>query len=179
MLTQLGRTAAPGDAVDLFLECHERIRAFLDLARRMAEPPVADDAAVADAATRVHRYFAQALPLHAEDEERSLLPRLRGLDPAVDAALAAMAREHAEHERPIAALLAASQALAAEPRRHPELAPSIGAATRELELHFGRHLRREEEVIFPAARRLLDGAERTAIVREMRARRAAAAPRLG
>lgn len=177
MLMQLGKTSLAGDAVDLFLECHERIRAFLGLARQTAEAAVADEASLAEAALRVHRYFTQALPLHAEDEERSLLPRLRGLDPSVDAELAAMAREHAEHGPPLAALLAASQALAAEPRRRPELAPIIAAATRELELHFERHLQREEEVIFPAARRLLDGAAHAAIVAEIRARREAASGR--
>jgi len=50
------------------------------------------------------------------------------------------------------------QALAREPARHVELARAIAAATDELERHFAGHLRREEEVIFPAMRRLLDRA---------------------
>ena len=37
MLTQLGKPAPAGDAVDLLLECHGRIRAFLALARRIGE----------------------------------------------------------------------------------------------------------------------------------------------
>ena len=38
MLTVLGKTPAAGDAVDLLLECHDRIRSFLALARRVADP---------------------------------------------------------------------------------------------------------------------------------------------
>ena len=69
MLTKLGKPAAPGDAVDLLLECHQRIRAFLDLADRLGPPGPDPAQAVADAAARVHRYFTLALPLHARDEE--------------------------------------------------------------------------------------------------------------
>ena len=173
MLTQLGKPAAPGDAVDLLLECHERIRSFLGLARRIAEAGAGDRGAVADAAARVRRYFTEALPLHARDEEESVLPRLRNRDPGLDAELSAMVHEHAEHEQPLGALVEACQALAREPARHVELARAIAAATDELERHFAGHLRREEEVIFPAMRRLLDRAADEEIVKEIRARRSA------
>jgi iron-sulfur cluster repair protein YtfE (RIC family) len=177
MLMQLGKPAPAGDAVDLLLECHARIRAFLDLARRIADAIEADDATLSDAAARVHRYFTEALPLHAEDEERSILPRLRGLDAQIDAELLEMSREHSEHAGPLGALVDACRALAADPGRHAEVAPAIAAAARALEEHFVRHLRREEDVIFPAVRRLLDAAADAAIVREIRARRAAASGR--
>jgi iron-sulfur cluster repair protein YtfE (RIC family) len=171
MLTRLGKPAAAGDAVDLLLECHDRIRSFLALARRVAEAGPADRAEVPEAAARVRRYFTQALPLHAQDEEESILPRLRGRDPVVDAALHLMAREHAEHERPLGALVVACERLVREPGRHAELAPAIAAATAELERHFAGHLRREEEIIFPAMRRLLDPRADAEIGREIRARR--------
>src|SRR5512132_579542 len=107
MLTRLGAPAAPDDAVGLLLECHDRIRSFLALARRVAQAGPAERDGVAEAAARVRRYFAEALPLHARDEEESILPRLRGREPAVDAELAAMEREHREHGPPLAALVAA------------------------------------------------------------------------
>lgn len=176
MLTVLGKTPATGDAVDLLLECHDRIRAFLALAGRVAAAGPAERDDVAEAAARVHRYFTQALPLHARDEEESILPRLRGRDPAVDRELDTMAREHAEHEPPMTRLVRACDAIAADPGRHPALAGDLGAAARELEAHFAAHLRREEEVIFPAMRRLLDRAEDAAIVRELRARRGVVEP---
>jgi hemerythrin-like domain-containing protein len=171
MLSRLGKPAALGDSVDLLLECHERIRSFLALARRIAEAGPADQEAVAEAAASVRRYFTQALPLHAKDEEESILPRLRGKDPRVDAELEIMAREHAEHERPLGALLEACERLAGNPGRHAELVPAIATATEELERHFAIHLRREEEVIFPAVRRLLDRSSDSDIVTEIRARR--------
>ncbi len=85
MLTKIGKPAAAGDAVGLLLECHERIRSFLALARRIAEVGPSAPGTVPEAAARVRRYFTEALPLHARDEEESILPRLRGLDPTVDA----------------------------------------------------------------------------------------------
>jgi iron-sulfur cluster repair protein YtfE (RIC family) len=171
MLTRIGGSAAPRDAVDLLLDCHERIRAFLAMAGRVATAGAADESGIRDAAERVHRYFTQALPLHAKDEEESLLPRLRGRDPAVDAELEAMAREHREHERPLRTLVDACEVIARDPARHPEVAPELAAATEELERHFAAHLRREEEVIFPALRRLLDARADSEIVTELRARR--------
>ncbi len=143
MLTRLGATATPEDAVALLLECHDRIRSFLAMAGRIAAAGPGERDGVAEAAARVARYFRQALPLHARDEEDSILPRLRGADPEVDAALADMEREHGEHEVPLAALVAACESLAAEPSRLPELAPSLSRHRRGA----GRALRRA-----PAAR---------------------------
>lgn len=171
MLTTIGKTAAPADTVDLLVECHERIRTFLAMARRIAEARTAGPEEVQQAAQRVSRYFTQALPLHARDEEDSILPRLRGKDPAVDAELATMTREHLEHEAPMQALVRACDALAGDPGRHGELAATIGTATAELERHFAAHLRREEEVIFPAIRRHLDARANAEVVQEIRGRR--------
>jgi iron-sulfur cluster repair protein YtfE (RIC family) len=171
VLTQLGARAAPQNAVGLLLECHERIRAFLGLARRLGEPHVADEAAVADAAERVHRYFTEALPLHARDEEESIVPRLRGLDARVDAELERMVQEHREHEPPLRALVGACAELRREPGRLAALRPVVARAAAELARHFEHHLAREETVVFPAMRRLLPAATDGAIVGEIRARR--------
>lgn len=179
MLNVIGRRAAPADAVDLLVECHERIRQFLALGRRVAEATPDQRGEVPEAAARVRRYFTQALPLHAQDEEESILPRLRGLDPAVDAALATMAHEHAEHEEPLGRLVAACEEIARDPARHAALAGAIGAAVGELERHFAAHLQREEEVIFPAMRRLLAREVDAEIVREIRGRRGVVEPANG
>ena len=89
MLAKIGKPSAADDAVGLLLECHERIRSFLALARRIAEVGPSEPGSVPEAAARVRRYFTEALPLHAQDEEASILPRLRGLDARVDAELEA------------------------------------------------------------------------------------------
>jgi iron-sulfur cluster repair protein YtfE (RIC family) len=171
MLIRLGGKAAPGDAVDLALECHERIRSFLALARRIPDAREAAPETIAEAAARVRRYFVEALPLHARDEEDSFLPRLLGRDPEVDRALETMAREHEEHEAPLSALVAACEALSRDPGRLAEVAPGLAAAVQELDAHFAKHLAAEEAVILPAVRRLLDPAADAEIVREIRARR--------
>lgn len=172
MLIRLGQPAVSGDAVTLLLDCHARIRSFLELAARIPAGPAATPE-VADAAAQVARYFDEALPLHARDEEQSILPRLRGRDPAVDAELSRMIAEHQGHEPPLRTLVAACRELARDPARHAAVAPAIGEAARLLQDQFVAHLRREEEVVFPAMRRHLDGAADAAIVAEMRARRAA------
>jgi len=171
MLTALGKPATPADAVDLLLECHGRIRTFLALALRLGGARRAGAAELAEVAGQVHRYFAEALPLHAEDEERSLAPRLHGREPALDAALLAMTREHQEHQRPLGELLGACLALSRDPGRHGELAPVLLRAGGDLQRHFAGHLGREEEIIFPAVRRLLDGAADGSLVEEIRLRR--------
>jgi hemerythrin-like domain-containing protein len=173
MLIRLGKAATTGGAVELVLECHERIRHFCALARRIPGAALENPAAIAEAAERVRRYFVEALPLHARDEEESLLPRLRGREPALDAALAAMTREHGEHAAPLAAVVAACETLAREPGRLAEVAPALAEAARELEAHFVVHLAGEETEILPAMRRLLDAATDAEIVREIRARRGA------
>jgi hypothetical protein len=173
MLIRPGRPAAPSDAADLVLECHARIRFFCGLALRIPGASDAGGAEVAEAAARVRRYFVEALPLHARDEEESILPRLRGREPAVDTALAAMAREHGEHEAPLAAVVAACGTLAADPGKLGEVGPALAEAARALEAHFATHLAGEESVIVPAMRRLLDPGADAEIVREIRARRGA------
>ncbi len=164
-------------AAALLLECHGRIRSFLATARRVAEAVDPPPGELAEAARAVHRYFTEALPLHAEDEEASLLPRLRGREPALDEALAVMAAEHQEHRARVAELTEACASLAAAPTLHPLLAPGLLGAVSWLERHFEAHLAAEEARVFPAMARWLDPAEDAAFVAELRARRAGAAPR--
>jgi len=169
MLT-IGKRPAAADVVDLLLDCHERIRSFTALAQRLARAPGTPPAEIADAATKVRRYFADALPLHARDEEESMVPRLRGRGAEVERELAEMQREHGEHEPLLARLVALCDALAADPARHAALAPELDQVATALAGHFAAHLDREERVLFPAVRALPE-AERAAMVRELRARR--------
>ncbi len=172
MLTRLGGAAAAEDAVGLLLECHGRIREFVGMARRIGAARGEDPEAVREAARRVRRYFTEALPLHARDEEESVLPRLRGRDAALDRELEAMAGEHRQHEEPLGRLVEACRALERDPAQLASLGEAVAAAAAELEAAFGRHLAREESIIFPAMRRARAPAEDEALVREIRARRA-------
>jgi iron-sulfur cluster repair protein YtfE (RIC family) len=171
-LAGIGPPAAPADVVDLLVECHGRIRTFLGLARRIAEARGVADAEIAEAAAAVRRYFAEALPLHARDEEESVLPLLAGHDPGLDDALARMRAEHAEHGEPLARLLEACGTLSGEPGALERVRPALLAAAADLEAHFAVHLEAEERVVFPAIRAHLDPEARARIAQELRARRA-------
>jgi iron-sulfur cluster repair protein YtfE (RIC family) len=171
MLTTIGRKPVTEDLVQLLLECHTRIRFFVQLAARLGASEGLSDDDIKDSAQRVASYFEQALPLHARDEEDSLLPRLRGLDAELDDELAEMCEEHEEHEPAVAELIALCLALRDEPTRHAELKQALSEVAGELGEHFERHLQREERVIFPALAARLDAATQAAIVAELRARR--------
>lgn len=171
MAVHLGAKRPAAGAVDLLLECHQRIRSFTSLARRLAGAGDLAPGEVADAAAGVCRYFSEALPLHAADEEDSVLPVLSGRDPALDGALSVMRREHGEHGPVVDRVVALCRELSKDPARHAVLAPALGQAARELERHFAFHLALEEETIFPALKRVLDPATDARLVAEMRARR--------
>ena len=172
MLTQLRREprVAPGDVLLLLLECHGRIRCFVDLAEAIATRHEAPAAQVIQACASVERYFTEALPLHVADEEQSLAPRLRGRSAEVDRALASMERQHAEHERKLAELLSAVRAVRHEPQ-DGALRRELARATQVLRDDFREHLELEESIIVPAARQLLSVELRASILVELRQRR--------
>jgi iron-sulfur cluster repair protein YtfE (RIC family) len=172
MLTTIGRHAKEEDGlIDLLLACHRRIRSFTDIASRLAAASEASETDIADAARRVHRYFAIALPLHVQDEEQSVMPRLAPLDDEVARALTTMAAEHAEHTEPLARLLGIVAELAAVPGAHARWSTPLGDTAAELRRHFEPHLRREETLIFPAIARLLTADDQATMVTELRRRR--------
>lgn len=173
MITSLGRRAQRStDLVGLLLDCHERIRRFMALAQTIALRSDAPHAEVIEACTGVERYFARALPLHVADEEESILPRLRGLDPELDHALSHMHAQHQAHTAPLARLLGALAAVVAAPEAAAARAHLAAVAT-ELEEAFEEHLTLEESVIFPRLSRLERDVQ-DEVLRELRARRAAA-----
>lgn len=166
-------TAAP-DAVDLLLECHQRIRHFTRLAVVLADTPGAPAKEVAAAAASVLRYFTEALPRHAADEDESVAPRLLAAETpeAVRAALASMTREHETLHEALAELGPRWRAVAVEPGRIADEAPALRRITGRLSDLWGAHLGPEESLIFPTMRRVLPREALVAIVQEMRARRA-------
>jgi hemerythrin-like domain-containing protein len=177
MLIQLqrgpSREQLDADPVHLLLDCHQRIHRFLAIALKL--PGAAGsvpDAEIADAARRVRRYFTEALPLHAQDEDESVAPRLRavGAADAVIAAIEGVAREHAEIDRVTAQLVPAWTQLVDAPERTGEVREVLAAGAERLAELFRTHLAIEEKTVFPAVA-ALDEAARRAIVAEMRKRR--------
>lgn len=172
MFIEIGGKKEPTDVVDLLLDCHTRIRSFSTLAARLAEVEGASEAEVAEAAAKVRRYFTVALPKHVEDEEESLLPRLMGKDPEVDRALQQMEDEHGRHEAPLRRLIELCDTLRQNPSSLPSLRGELGEVARWLVEEFEVHLRAEETIVLPAARRLLTAEELQGIHDELRRRRA-------
>lgn len=170
MLHSIGKKQISEELVDLLLACHGRIRTFLDLAIAIGERTDASDEDVIDASARVRRYFADALPLHVEDEEEGVLPRLHGRSAALDAALDRMCVEHDDHLPPLRRLLALCASLPDHPG-DAQARAELGRAAVELRDALEPHLREEESVVFQAIRELLSPEERRAIVAELRARR--------
>jgi iron-sulfur cluster repair protein YtfE (RIC family) len=179
MLTTIRRGPRAGidesgeeQVVDLLLACHTRIRGFLALAARLTAARDEPDASITDAAARLARYFSEALPLHAQDEDASITPRLldKGAGAEIRDALATGTSEHGVLDAQLASLTPIWTVIARDPS-------TLGAARGELEGSlvpvadlFQIHLAREEQIVFPAVTRL-PAAIRAAILREMRARR--------
>jgi iron-sulfur cluster repair protein YtfE (RIC family) len=154
----------------LLLECHQRIRDFCSLARRLTEPGTPDDI-TAEAARRVHRYFTEALPLHAADEDETLEPRLRGRSIELDAALDRMSREHQAHQPLIARLCELTSVLAAAPAELANIAAELSTVALQLEDELLDHIEHEERTIIPAIAEYLPPRTRQSIVAQFAARR--------
>lgn len=173
MLIKIGSSDEASDVVDLLLACHQRIRFFIDLAVRLSEATDAPPEEIREAAARVVRYFAEALPLHVADEENSILPRLKGREPALDRTLEAMRNEHAIHQPQLERLLQICRTLQNAPERLAELKTDLGDVASLLAREFKAHLLDEETTILPAIKSLLNDQDRQAMLQELRARRSA------
>lgn len=169
--------AAPAAGFDQPFEmlgaCHDRVRRSLALLRRLADhlPRHGADEAARGAAADVLRYFDVAAPAHHEDEERHVLPVLRG---SGDVALAALAeRLHDDHGRMAAAWSAARAGLhvlaAGEP--WPDEAQAHFEAWRGFSALYDQHLEAEDRIAFPAAVARTAAAATVAMGREMALRR--------
>ena len=149
----------------LLAACHERVTRSLDLLERLIQHlqgrPGGPDDAARDAAADVRRYFTLAAPLHHQDEELHLFPRL---EVAGQAALAQRLRaEHRELEALWAPLDTALSRLDDIEALRRHALPFIALMR--------RHVVLEDGELFPAALPLLDPQSQAAIGTEMAARR--------
>src|SRR5690554_4243039 len=168
MLIQISQRPANevSDWMDMFTACHQRIRDFLALARRIAQHIEAPEPEVVDAAQRVERYFTQAFPLHVADEERSLVPRLMNKTAELDRAIESMHEQHRGHDVPLGQMLATLRDVRARPS-NVLLRRRLGVLVAELESELEAHLELEESVLFPAARRWLSPEQQQEVLGEL------------
>lgn len=155
--------------------CHERVQRTLALLRKLVDylhgHPCDDSAR--QAARDVLRYFDIAAPLHHQDEELHVFPLLlERAEGTMVAQVQALQRDHEAMERHWREARARLQALAGG---------ALQAFNAEDEAAFARfaqgyaeHIRTEEEVVYPAARALLEADAMQRMGQEMRRRRGGA-----
>jgi iron-sulfur cluster repair protein YtfE (RIC family) len=170
MLVQLGRSRSePGDLVSMLLACHTRIRSFAALALAASQAHNQPEQEAVEACHAVARYFREALPLHVQDEERSIIPRLLGQSRDLDVVSATMQEEHAAHVPILAELLAACAGLCTRPQTQHSR-DRLAVVARQVAREFDGHLRLEERLLFPAVARLAPQVK-SELMAELRARR--------
>lgn len=142
-----------GTPLALLAACHERIEAQCATLARLLDYLAARGADVPaqDAAGRVIRYFDSAGRHHHEDEEQDLFPLLRAREPGCAPLLDTLVSEHRDMERLWSRLRAELDALARG---------DAGVLSRENARRFTdayrAHITREDAILLPLARRLLD-----------------------
>lgn len=161
------------DPLQLMLDCHERLRRFCSLAQRLGEMTDAPAEERTACVEQLLRFFTLDLPLHLDDEDHSLTPRLleRGVPRPIVRRLWEMGREHERLEVRVEALVSLWSDLRAVPERHPRLAPLLTEGARRLTALMEAHLAMEEEFLYPAARAWLTHDDLEALATEMRRRR--------
>ena len=180
MPVQLGGQPQAGfdQPVDLMMDCHRRIEKFLDVLLRIVERTRGGelDREHRDALETALNYFRSAAPRHTEDEEHSLFPRLRqSSDPAVRAALAKMDALEADHRVADAhhqRVDELGRAWLERGRLEGDAAAELQRLLAELAATYQRHIRIEDEEVFPLAAGALSPDEIAAVGQEMKQRRA-------
>jgi hemerythrin-like domain-containing protein len=170
MPIQLRPRGATPDVVDLLRECHERIRRFLILARRLATVRDATDDEIRRLAGDIRQYFAESFAMHVADESEHIVPRIASSGADMQAAVAQLHSDHAAHEPLVARLVELCASIEREPQRLATTASVLAYLTVRLAIELEAHLELEERSIFPAVRKL-PRHELDAILVNMRARR--------
>lgn len=123
------------------------------------------------------RYFRDAAPFHAKDEEESLFPRMRKIqNPEVQAALSvldALDAEHVEAEAGHQTLETLGRKWLREGALSQEETRTLESVIKELGTLYTRHIGIEDREIFPLAGRVLSPEDLKAVGAEMSARRSA------
>jgi hemerythrin-like domain-containing protein len=167
------------DPLGLLVHCHHKIESHLRNLERVADAITSDDPAVRlaaiAAAERASAHFATPGVKHTEDEELSLFPRLRARKGAdVSGVLEVIESLESQHRSAEHCHEAFDVLLAALPRDRPatpELAERVRHSVQCMCQLYRPHMQLENEVIFPAAARMLDAAELAELGAEMRERR--------
>jgi len=155
--------------------CHERVQRMLDLLTRLMNHVAKNgcDVQATDAAVDVMRYFDLAAPLHHQDEELHVFPAVLAMcNDQLDLLVLRLRQEHLEMEnlwgqvRQALARVAQENANTKLPFSQAELACMDAFVA-----IYMNHIRSEEGLVFPEARRALNPEQMSVISREMMRRR--------
>lgn len=177
MYVQIG--AAPENDFDnplgLMSDCHRRIEGFLAALLRVSREAGDHslEPAYREALARSLRYFREAAPQHTLDEECSLFPRLRQTR-CGRRALSRVERLEVEHTRAEswhAQVERLGQRWLGDGRLPGSERQELVAVLEDLRELYERHIRVEDEELFPLAARLLSSEQLRDIGHEMAQRR--------
>lgn len=162
----------PESAVQLLIGCHDRIRHFTGILRKLAHAEGSPLHEISGAADSAYRYFTVALPLHEADEEESVRPRLREhSNPEITAALDAMTHQHQAIDALVERLMPLLVLLSNNPAKLLDAHGELCKLSTTLSEIFEGHLKLEEETLFPALATSLSAQSQASLLAEMQARR--------
>lgn len=175
-LLHTGPAAGFDQPFEMLAACHARMERSLDLLQRLGQhlQEQGCDAQARSAAADVLRYFDIAAPLHHQDEELHVLPRLRELGRAGVAARLRADHQVMEHDW---ARLRLDLVAVVDGRLDAHALPAATARWAQFAALYRRHLAAEESLAFPCAAEGLSAAQHQAMGTEMAARRGAPPPR--
>jgi iron-sulfur cluster repair protein YtfE (RIC family) len=165
------------EPLGLLSDCHRRIEKFLDqLLAITAELKGATlDASRQAAMETALRYFQRAAPLHTQDEEASLFPRLRAMetDEAREAlkALDALESDHRAADEAHAEIDSLGWKWVEDGSLPEDEAARLLNLLTTLREVYRKHIAVEDNQVFPLAGRGLEGSELALLGREMAVRR--------
>jgi hemerythrin-like domain-containing protein len=178
MPVQIGsKTHNFGDPTGLLSDCHRRIEMFMQALERVAKtidsPPQEE---VRQSLERALQYFREAAPKHMADEEESLFPRLRMRQSLqLERAFAKLEELELDHRwsKPLHLQI---DRLGQEYLLKGQLSEGQVAefrdAVSQLSAMYLRHIAVEDQMLFPAADKVLSDRDKQMIAEEMAKRRA-------
>lgn len=162
--------AMPDDVVEALLDSHAEARAMVALAERL--PRALADESSADVARQVSSFLRWYQDVHFADEERSLMRLLLGRNRIIDQTISELTLEHLQLSALLSRVGFLCELIGRDAARllavRFELADVVSEARRRL----FAHQEREESMLFPAIRRLLDWDDVEELRSEMAMRRA-------
>ncbi len=170
-MIQIGQPAATVDSpVEHLMACHRRIEERLATLQRSGASLATDKPAALEAIRKSILFLDSSGALHTRDEEESLFPRLRPhLTPEESHFLDELESQHQAADSVFIELKRTAAKLAASPSSASESHyQHLAALLSDLYLP---HIRSEDKLLPPLARRTLTKEQLSAISEEMKARR--------